>query len=509
MTNYTFDKVLVDEASQATELSTIVPIARGCKQLVLVGDDCQLPPTVSSDKAAHFGLALSLFERLAQKGLKPALLEIQYRMHPKISHFPCQHFYDGRISDGESVSARITAPGFDWPDPSVPVCLLAASHGRERSEGTSFTNDVEAQHVIQVVQGFLSTGLSPTELGVTTPYGAQVRLIRQKLRKVGVPTGRDLNGVEVSSVDAFQGREKDVMVMSTVRANQHGGIGFVADWRRVNVAFTRARCGLVVVCNPGTLSREPNTWLPWIHWAKEHGCHRGAMPPIPPMNTEAVKVVGLSARHHQAAPMSPTRSSSPEPPWKRGQVEQAAGKLFKNPELQPQAAKMRVEKKRKKVESDDEERDEVGPRGDGVGTRGANLPWKTQGAWGLVATSVDGSKATGRKDVAVSASPFVGGKKADESSFGRAANQLGLITRPMKKQKVEKAEKEEEGGGLLGLGTYGSSSSDEEEDDEDTSTSEEEENAKADQSEDEGSSADEETANDNFAAPDFLEEVML
>mmetsp|Transcript_55871 Transcript_55871/g.107822 ORF Transcript_55871/g.107822 Transcript_55871/m.107822 type:complete len:263 (+) Transcript_55871:245-1033(+) len=132
------------------------------------------------------------------------------------------------------------------------------------------------------------------QTGVVTPYGAQARLLRRMLHRVGIKTGRDFGGVEVNSVDSFQGREKEAIVMSTVRASPNSGIGFTADWRRVNVAFTRARRGLVVVCNPTTLAREDRTWAPWLTWVSEQGLSCGPLPALPPPNP-AAEPVGLAS----------------------------------------------------------------------------------------------------------------------------------------------------------------------------------------------------------------------
>merc|ERR1719440_1913718 len=109
-----FTRVLLDEASQATEFCSVVPFCRGARQIVLCGDHCQLPPTVTSDGAKAAGAELSLFERLVHAGIKPHLLETQYRMHPTIAEFPAQHFYDGQLATGIGARDRPAPPGFRW-----------------------------------------------------------------------------------------------------------------------------------------------------------------------------------------------------------------------------------------------------------------------------------------------------------------------------------------------------------------------------------------------------------
>ena len=275
-----FAGVLIDEASQATEIATIIPFLRHCQQLVLVGDHCQLPPTVASEAAQFEGLSLSLFERLVNSGVPPYLLDTQYRMHPAISQFPSDCFYGGAIADGVFASDRPPARGFDWPRRDFPVAFIPIDQGVEYTEGLSKANVLEAQCVANLVRGFASAGIPLLEIGVTTPYAAQVRLLRQYL-------GPQLRTIECSSVDAFQGREKTVMIISTVRSNHHGNIGFLADWCRTNVALTRARNGMIVVGNPSTLSTDQRSWGPFLRWAWAHGCCAGQYGP-PPGNYDQV-----------------------------------------------------------------------------------------------------------------------------------------------------------------------------------------------------------------------------
>eukprot|EP00927_Polykrikos_kofoidii_P046236 TRINITY_DN40451_c0_g1_i2.p1 TRINITY_DN40451_c0_g1~~TRINITY_DN40451_c0_g1_i2.p1 ORF type:complete len:1017 (+),score=190.28 TRINITY_DN40451_c0_g1_i2:435-3053(+) len=296
---YRFTRVLVDEASQATELATIVPACLGCQQLVLLGDHCQLPPTVSSEKASSEGLALSLFERLTRAGVEAFLLGVQYRMNPAISEFSRRHFYSNRLQDGINSDGRRPLQGFPWPRQNFPVALVNV-HGHEVQDGTSFQNQQEAAEVVRIVKGMLKFNKA-SDIGIVSPYGSQVRLLRRLLEREGIPTFRDKGGVEVASVDGYQGREKEGIIMSTVRCSPHGRIGFVSDWRRANVAFTRARCGLVVVGNVDTLSREEATWLPWLHWVRDHCCSRdvAVLKCLPSLKERRHQDVGLSSLENQ------------------------------------------------------------------------------------------------------------------------------------------------------------------------------------------------------------------
>lgn len=305
-----FPLVLIDEASQATETATLVPICHGCKQLVLCGDHCQLPPTVKSESPYSAGLKMSLFERLALYGLRPIMLNTQYRMHPLLSAFPSEQFYDGQLSDDKTKTPATKAKAWVFKEPLVVAPVFTA----ETPKGTSHMNEGEAQTLVSHALRYLRNGGKEESLGIISPYDSQVKLLRRMLQKQGVRTG--LHGVEVNSVDGFQGREKEVMI-STVRSNVENATGFVRDWRRINVAITRAKSGLLVVCNPQTLARDHVSWLPWLYWSRWRGLW---------LNDEDVKLPELRIDSKRKAcglsslptePPSPSRSRSPLPKWKR------------------------------------------------------------------------------------------------------------------------------------------------------------------------------------------------
>lgn len=266
-----FPLVLIDEATQATEPATLVPIVRGAQRLVLVGDHHQLPPTVVSREALDRGLGRSLFERLVAIGIEPLLLDTQYRMHPTIAEFPGARFYDGRLTDGITAAERPAPAGLLWPDWAHPLAFVPVE-GVEQvaGDGASRANLDEAAAVVDVVQALLDAmELDGQDIGVVTPYNGQVRRITDLMADAARgDDGAAISQVEVRSVDGYQGREKEVIVMSCVRANDDGQLGFVRDWRRLNVALTRARRGLVVVGHPRTL-RHDSTWRAWLDWVEE------------------------------------------------------------------------------------------------------------------------------------------------------------------------------------------------------------------------------------------------
>lgn len=252
-----FASVLIDEATQATEPEALIPLVHGAKQVIMVGDHRQLGPVLMNKACVKAGFDRSMFERLMQVGVRPIRLQVQYRMHPSLSEFPSNAFYDGSLQNGVSVAERVR-PGldFEWPNPHVPMFLLSCFGTEEiASSGTSFLNRVEANNVEKIISKLLKLSIQPSQIGVITPYQGQRAYILQTMMMAGSMSREIYEGIEVASVDAFQGREKDYIILSCVRSNDVSGIGFVADTRRMNVALTRARYGLIVLGNPRVLSK--------------------------------------------------------------------------------------------------------------------------------------------------------------------------------------------------------------------------------------------------------------
>lgn len=252
-----FDLVVVDEAAQATEPPCWIPLVRG-RRLVLAGDHCQLPPTILSVEAERQGFGVSLMERMMAMGRErwSRLLDVQYRMHERIMSFSSEQLYEGRLRADAAVAKHVLAdlPHVTADDATSEPLQLIDTAGAEFDEasppgGESRFNEREAKLVVRKVRSLLAAGLRPTEVAVITPYAAQVRLIAELLA--------DLPEVEVDSVDGFQGREKEAIVVSLVRSNADGEIGFLADVRRMNVALTRARRRLVVIGDGALLGGHP------------------------------------------------------------------------------------------------------------------------------------------------------------------------------------------------------------------------------------------------------------
>ena len=257
LNNFRFPIVLIDEATQACESECILPLLHGAKHAIIVGDHCQLGPVVLCKNAAKAGLKMSLFERLVKLKIKPHMLQVQYRMHPKLSEFPSNTFYDGNLQNGVTSDDRIYFNvNFPWPNVKKPTFFYHIVGKEEFSaSGTSYLNREEADFIETIVKSLLKCTVKPEQIGIITPYEGQRCYIVSRMLKNCASTE-----IEVSSVDSFQGREKDYIIMSCVRSNNHHGIGFLDDPRRLNVSLTRARYGLILVGNAMALSNH-QLWI--------------------------------------------------------------------------------------------------------------------------------------------------------------------------------------------------------------------------------------------------------
>ncbi|XP_074264312.1 putative helicase MAGATAMA 3 [Silene latifolia] len=269
-----FDMVVIDEAAQASEVGLLPPLSLGAARCVLVGDPQQLPATVISKAAGTLLYSRSLFERFQQAGCPTMLLSVQYRMHPQIRDFPSRYFYQGRLTDSESV---VGLPDERYhQDPLLrPYLFYDITHGRESHRGgsVSFQNVHEAQICLCVYEHLQKTvkslGLGKISVGIITPYKLQLKCLQREFADVlNSEEGKDLY---INTVDAFQGQERDVIIMSCVRASTHG-VGFVADIRRMNVALTRARRAFWVMGNANALVQSDD-WAALIADAKARNCY--------------------------------------------------------------------------------------------------------------------------------------------------------------------------------------------------------------------------------------------
>lgn len=407
------DTVLIDEAAQCMEPASLPALIHGCERLILVGDQNQLPPVVMSQTAQDKGLGISLFARLVSAGLQPSLLSEQYRMHPAIALFSSKQFYSALVTSKVTATERPLPKGFIWPNLEVPIVFIDVSSNDlngtfqtllqtpstksgasvPRSGGfeylsntsmASYYNNAEAAVVKDVVRGLVEDGnISLSDIGVISPYSAQVRLLIDLFRPLGYTSDLVVDGsdndiaaevairrdglvkvnrkgdgstsdanvdkkripgdvvaavdtsaenvesqsktsalffdvdaeeldesltstssisisstdvtildtknnnnsynnnsknartmkdlLEIRSVDGFQGREKDVIIISTVRSNKQNRLGFLSDWRRLNVAVTRAKSGLIVIGDKSTLKQDRN-WRAFLSYCEEFNC---------------------------------------------------------------------------------------------------------------------------------------------------------------------------------------------------------------------------------------------
>ncbi|AMQ18225.1 IGHMBP2 family helicase [Thermococcus peptonophilus] len=269
-----YDVAVIDEATQATIPSILIPINRA-KRFVLAGDHKQLPPTILSGKAKK--LSRTLFEGLIERyPEKSEMLTVQYRMNERLMEFPSREFYDGKIEAHESVKnitladLGVSKPEFEdfWNTALKPENVLVFidtskredRFERQRRGSDSRENPLEAKLVAEAVERLLEMGVKPDWIGVITPYDDQRDMISSMV-------GEE---VEVKTVDGYQGREKEVIVLSFVRSNRRGELGFLTDLRRLNVSLTRAKRKLIAVGDSSTLSNHP-TYRRFIEFVREKG----------------------------------------------------------------------------------------------------------------------------------------------------------------------------------------------------------------------------------------------
>jgi ATP-dependent RNA/DNA helicase IGHMBP2 len=272
-----FDVLVVDEASQALTPAVLCGVP-WVKRVVLAGDHQQLPPVVVADDARRLGLGETVFARLCAAdgaGVVSHMLTVQHRMHEAIMRWPSMTSYTGRLIAHASVKdTLLTLPGDDGaclsrPTQPLDVVDTAGAGFDEESppESPSRDNPGEARLVALLVDDLVRAGLPAGDIGVITPYSAQSARLQAELA-----THID-DGLEVDSVDGFQGREKEAIVFSAVRSNTAGDIGFVGDARRLNVALTRAKKKLIVVADSATLSSDAG-WRSLFDDAIARGCYR-------------------------------------------------------------------------------------------------------------------------------------------------------------------------------------------------------------------------------------------
>ena len=302
LVNIDFKYVIVDESTQCNEAECLLPIVHGSHHVVLIGDKKQLGPTVLYPKAKMLGMKVSLFERMIK--IHPEnfhILRKQYRMNPELSKFPSNFFYDGKIKnsskheESESKYIKRIFRKFCWPKKDIPIMFININNKTtskynlnesnkknkekknnftfERDIGKSYENELEANitvKVINMINDIKSYKKGKYDIGIITPYIGQKKLILEKL----CLKDKDFdyynnNIITVASVDSFQGKEKDFIIINTVRSNSKNFIGFLKEPRRLNVSLTRAKHGLIIIgdahCLSKSIGENGNKYSVWRH----------------------------------------------------------------------------------------------------------------------------------------------------------------------------------------------------------------------------------------------------
>ncbi|KAI3875178.1 hypothetical protein MKX03_032982 [Papaver bracteatum] len=267
--------VIIDEAAQLKECESAIPLQLTyVRHAILIGDERQLPAMVHSKISEKAEFGRSLFERLVSLGQNKHLLNIQYRMHPSISVFPNVEFYNKQILDAPTVKERSYTRNLLQGRMYGSFSFIDVFHGKEEfNDMHSCKNPVEVAVISAIIENLYKASIAKNNkvsVGIISPYKAQVFALMDKLGKKY--EARSNFSVSVRSVDGFQGAEEDVIIMSTVRSNGNGSVGFLSNHQRINVALTRARYCLWVVGNGQTLLNSDSVWRKLVQSAKEREC---------------------------------------------------------------------------------------------------------------------------------------------------------------------------------------------------------------------------------------------
>ena len=272
-----FPIVVLDEAGQTTEPALICALASAkAHQVILIGDTQQLPPTVTTEDAElRKILGISPMERLLKNGVDEFVLEEQYRMPESLLRHPNNYFYGGRVQCalvGGANSSPSTPKGFPWPS-DEPLAFLNVGNDSEVVHSLSGrSNPTEVNAILDIVEKIITAGeIEATNIAIITPYNKQVQLFRTELNTASLVKSSKMGDVQVGTVDSFQGQETDLVLFSSVRSNLMRELGFLRDARRLNVAITRARRGLIIVGDYKVLRTSPH-WSALLDSCTERRC---------------------------------------------------------------------------------------------------------------------------------------------------------------------------------------------------------------------------------------------
>lgn len=300
--NQKFDTVIIDEAGQSIEISSLIPLKYNCERLILVGDPKQLSSTVFSKTAIKYNYDLSLFKRFQDAGQEVVILKTQYRMNPYLSKFISETFYDGKLMNAKSIidssvqifeKTKLKNKALTNSDNDIKKNRSSNNNGnyekclehpafqpfvffdiesKENYDNNSCYNDHQVQFVLELVRILITIYPNTEELykkvAIISPYSTQVLKIKHGLRKVLNYT--EICPLDVNTVDGFQGKEKDIVIFSTVRSKGSKSIGFLKDEKRVNVGLSRAKSSLVVVGDSKKLILDTN-WEKLVKYSYREG----------------------------------------------------------------------------------------------------------------------------------------------------------------------------------------------------------------------------------------------
>ncbi|CAJ2652925.1 unnamed protein product [Trifolium pratense] len=272
--------LVIDEAAQLKECESTIPLQlSGLCHCILIGDERQLPALVKSKIADQCGFGRSLFERLVMLGYERKMLNVQYRMHPSISLFPNKEFYDGKLFDASVVGKESYNKLFLEGEMYSSYSFINIAKGKEQfGHGQSLKNMVEVAVISEIIKNLnevFKRTKKKVSIGIISPYNAQVYEIQEKVKQY---TRFSYSGfsVNVRSVDGVQGGEEDIIIISTVRSNRSGNVGFLSNRQRANVAMTRARYCLWILGNASTLIKSDSVWSNVVLDAKKRECFHNA-----------------------------------------------------------------------------------------------------------------------------------------------------------------------------------------------------------------------------------------
>jgi len=269
---FKFDTVIVDEATQALEPANWIPIIK-CKKVVLAGDPFQLSPTVKSFAAKQGGLGQTLIEKCILNDKNVHLLDIQYRMNQKIMEFSNQYFYAGKLkshetninhslSESDDIIEFVDTAGTGFEETLDPETFSRCNKGEV---------DILFEHLYQLVDK--TENFNTHSVGIISPYKEQTRLVKKSLE--GDEKLLEFSNINVDTIDSFQGQERDIIYIILVRSNAKGEIGFLKDYRRMNVAMTRARKKLIIIGDSATIGNDP-FYQQFLDYTDKHGAYRTA-----------------------------------------------------------------------------------------------------------------------------------------------------------------------------------------------------------------------------------------